>query len=61
VVETVDPSTGDPEMRGSAVFTGAVWAVTTAVGADGTVSEPSEFVAVSTTRSVKPTSAATTR
>ena len=53
---SVDPSTADPEMSGSAVFTGVVGSVTTAVGAEAALGVPSGFVAVSTTRSVEPTS-----
>ena len=55
-VVSVAPSTAEPEMSGSAVFTGAVCAVTTAVWADWALVAPSGFVAVSSTRSVEPTS-----
>ena len=47
VVLSVDPSTGDPEMSGSAVFTGADGSVTTAVCAESALAEPSAFEAVS--------------
>ncbi len=60
VVVSVDPSTAEPEMNGSAVFTGVVWAVTRAVGADCAFAEPSPLVAVTSTRSVEPTSPALT-
>ena len=54
VVESVDPATVEPETTGSAVFTGTIGPVTTAVVADGTLTGPSAFVAVTTTRSVEP-------
>jgi hypothetical protein len=59
-VESVDPSTADPEMSGSPVFTGAVCAVTTAVCAESAVTGGPSPSAVSRTRSVEPMSAVTT-
>ena len=60
VVESVDPSNGEPETTGSPVLTGAEIPVTTAVGADCALADPSAFVAVSSTRSVEPMSSAVT-
>ena len=57
VVESVAPSVVEPETTGSPVLTGAVTPVTTAVGGDWTPTDPSPFVAVSSTRSVESTSA----
>src|SRR5512132_308969 len=54
----VCPSTGVPEIVGGDVFTGAASApVTVAVAAEVAVLEPTEFVAVTVTRIVEPTSA----
>ena len=50
------PFDGRPRDEWLAVFTGAVCAVTTAVGAGSAAPEPSAFVAVSSTRIVEPTS-----
>jgi hypothetical protein len=52
------PWTAEPEIAGSAVFTGGPGATT---GEAGDVADalPAEFVAVTTTRSVAPTSAET--
>src|SRR6185295_12118152 len=49
-----------PVIAGSAVFVGAASAVTTAVCADVAEAEPTALVAVTTTRSVRPTSLAFT-
>ena len=53
VVESVAPSVDEPETTGSPVLTGAVIPVTTAVGADWALADPSPFVAVSSTRRVR--------
>jgi hypothetical protein len=52
------PCCAVPEIVGGAVLTGGVGAGwTTAVGAEVALAEPAEFVAVTTTRTVEPTSA----
>ena len=58
---SVWPSRAVPEIVGGAVFTGddeVAW--TTAVGVELAVAEPTELVAVTTTRTVAPTSALVT-
>jgi len=55
----VELTEGVPEMLGAEVGVGAVVLETTAVGADVALAEPLEFFAVTVTRSVCATSAAT--
>ncbi len=52
---SVWPSCGSPETTGGAVFDGGS-AVTAAVGVELASAEPAEFVAVTSTRSLAPTS-----
>ena len=52
----VCPCAGDPEIVGGDVFTGAP--ATTALAADDAAVEPTLLVAITTTTSVEPTSAA---
>ena len=61
--DNVDPTTGEPVIWGSAVFTGAtrVASFTAVVGLDATVFAPSAFDAVTRTRSRLPTSCFSTR
>ncbi len=53
----VEPSCGVPAIVGGAVFAGACGAAITADGDDAAVALPAEFDAVTTTRTVVPTSA----
>ena len=58
VVLRVWPSSGVPEIDGAAVFAGAC-ASTSSVAAEAAESRPPSLLAVTTTRIVEPTSAAT--
>ena len=57
---SVEPTAGVPVIVGGAVFGGPACAVTRSVAFDATVVAPSEFDAVTRTRSRKPTSAVAT-
>ena len=52
------PTSGVPLILGLTVFRGPFRDATTSLGADGARSRPSAFDAVTTTRTVRPTSAA---